>query len=387
MSRLKSRLALAALVSCAVPVIVVACDGDDTLARSLPDAASNTDTQPPLDSSNDVLVADASARAKVVIVHAAPDVPAIRVCFAVGTKPDGSDVAIVPLPPLPDQSVGAQPFPGIFPGTGGVFPDLGVDLSTKVVVPYVIIASAVKDDVRNDAGPPKLSCSELLSNGPNSLPGTAYFKLPLLPAGTFGVGKTLLLAATGCLPNEAQGAALCGADYDTSLGNVALRRYELDRTVSATGSQIGVQVAHLSSAIEGKLKGAVNAALIGPVDASAGDAFVEPFANNAHFADLAPKLAAAVALQDPLQTAFFASVQNPDSGAPLANVVVPLALVYQTTTGQSSGADQYFKTGANYTFVIVGDPTESSFLDAGGFNSKSLHFLAFPSDPPTKTYP
>ncbi len=379
---LKSRLALAA---CALPLFVAACDGDDTPARSLSDARA--DTQQPVDGSTDAIVEDAGQRAKVVIVHAAPDVPAIRVCFAVGTKADGSDVAIVPLPPLPDQVISPQPFPGIFPGTGGVFPDLGVDLSAKVVVPYIIFASAVKDDVRSDAGPPKLGCSELLSNGPNSLPGTAYFKLPLLLAGTFGTGKTLLLAATGCLPNDTQGAALCGAGYDTTLGNVALKRYELDRAVTASGSQIGVQVAHLSSPVEGKLQGPVNAALIGPVDASAGDAFVEPFANNVHFGDLAPKPAAAVALADPLQTALFASVQNPDSGAPLANVVVPLSVVYQTTTGQSSGADQYFKTGANYAFVIVGDPTEPTFLDAGGFNGKSLHFLAFPSDPPTKTYP
>ncbi len=364
-----------------------ACDGDDTPARTLPDAAGMQDTSP-LDSTTDgPIVPDSGPRAKLVLVHAGPDVPAVRVCFAVGTKIDGSDVAIVPIPPLPDQITGAQPYPGVFPGTGGVFPDLGVDLSARVIIPYVIIASAVKDDVRSDAGPPKLNCAELLSNGPNALPSPAYLKLPLIPAGTLATGKTLLLAATGCLPNDPQGAALCGANYDSTLGNVALRIFELDNKSTATAAQIGTQLMHLSSAVEGKLQGSITASLIGPVDASAGDAFVLPMTTNVHFGDLSPKTAIALALTNVDQTALFVSVQNPDSGAPLQNVVVPLSLVYQTTTGQSSGADQYFKTGANYTFVVLGDPAEPNQLDSGTFNGKSLHFLAFPSDPPVKSYP
>ena len=371
----------------AAALAIGACDGDDTPARTLPDASAVPDTSTVSEASADVAQPDSGARAKVVLVHASPDVPAVRVCLAVGSKADGSDAVIVPLPPLPDQAAAGQPYPGVFPGTGGVFPDLGVDLSAKVVVPYLVLASAVKDDARSDAGPAKLSCAELLSSGPNALPSPAYLKLPLLPAGTLASNTTLLLAATGCLPNDPQGAALCGAGYDSTVGNVALRRFTLDNKPTATAGQLGAQVLHLSSATEGKLAGPVSASLIGPVDAAAGDAFVEPITTNAHYGDLAPKAALAVGLGDVIQTAFFASVQNPDSGAPLANVVVPLPLVYQLTTGQAAGADQYFKGGANYAFVIVGDPTESALTDAGAFNAKSLHFLGFPSDPPVVHYP
>lgn len=386
MTRSRWVLAASLVLGGAFALAMDGCDGDDTPAKTLPvDSGNPSDTLPPGDSSLDVIAPpDSGAHAKILLVHASPDVPAVRVCFAVGTKADGSDAVVVPIPPLPDRINGADPYPGVFPGTGGAFPDLGVDLSTKVIVPYVIIASAVKDDVRSDAGPPKLQCAELLGNGPNALPGTAYLKLPLLPAGTLASGKTLLLAATGCLPNEPQGAALCGASYDAIIGNVALGLYELDTKVVASSTQVGAQLLHLASPVEGKLQAPMSASILGP-DASIVNG--EPITSSAHFGDLAPKTAAVVALADPTHSALFVSIPNPDAGAPLANVAVPLPLVYQITTGESIGVDQYFKGASNLVFVAVGDPTEPTFLDAGTFNGKSLHFLAFPSDPPVKSYP
>ena len=42
-----------------------------------------------------------------------------------------------------------------------VVDDLGIDLSTKVVVPYVVIASTVSTDVHSDAGPAPSTCATL----------------------------------------------------------------------------------------------------------------------------------------------------------------------------------------------------------------------------------
>jgi hypothetical protein len=60
---------------------------------------------------------------------------------------------------------------------------------------------------------------------------------------------------------------------------------------------------------------------------------------------------------------------------------IPLPLVYEATTGQSTGENAYFAPGVNYTFVFLGDPRAGATLDGGVFNGYSLHALAFPNDP------
>lgn len=374
----------------------LACDGDDTPAGVLPDgAAVDTQAQPDTSLSDAAPSFDAGPHAKAILVHASPDLPAVRVCLAIGSKADGSDAVIVPLPPLPDRTVSPAPYPGLFPGTGGALPDLGFDLSGKVVVPYVLLAEPLASDARTDAGPPPFNCAELLNPGGDaSLTAGSFLKLPPVAAGTFASGKTKLVAVTGCIANEPKGSALCGASYNVLQGNVGLTVFDLDRAALASASQVGLQVAHLSAPTEGEIQGGpsvgIAAGLAGPLDAAAGDAFVEPVAIGVHYGEIGPSTATRVGLASVDETLFAINVLSPDGGVPLAGFGVPLSLVYTATTGQVSGASSYFATGANYTFVVVGDPAEPAFLDAGGlpvFNGRTLHFLAFPNDPVVGTYP
>jgi hypothetical protein len=46
-----------------------------------------------------------------------------------------------------------------------------------------------------------------------------------------------------------------------------------------------------------------------------------------------------------------------------------------------TGENTYFAPGANYTFVVLGDPRASTIVDGGLFNGYSLHALAFPNNP------
>ncbi|MGK4864712.1 hypothetical protein ACSMCR_24290, partial [Salmonella enterica] len=77
--------------------------------------------------------------AKIQLVNAATSfgpsnpVGALRVCYGLGPT------ALAPLPPLPDRtSSPAQPYPGVYIGTGGAVQTTGADLTTVPIVPYLM---------------------------------------------------------------------------------------------------------------------------------------------------------------------------------------------------------------------------------------------------------
>ncbi len=380
-------------LSAAAGAALLSCDGDDTPPATFPDASADvvasdvTTDAPDVDGGSD---ADAGARAKVILVHASPDVPAVRVCFAIGTKNDGSDAVLAPFPPLPDKAVGAQPYPGVFPGTGGTLPDLGQDLSGKVVVPYAVLASKVSTDVATDGGIAPVACDSLIAGDGGLTPGVDYIPLPPIPAGTLKPDTTLLLAATGCFPTAVDSkasAALCGADYDTQKGNVAIKGFVLDRAV-ADAQKTGTQAAHLSSQVQGLLQGGnATGITVGVIVADAGG--YQPVTSNADpvaYGQIKPAPASALSLPPASSAELSLGVLDPDGGPALSVVDVPFASIYTATTGQTQGADQYFVAGANFTFVILGDPTQPFVTDAG-VNGYGLHVLAFPNNPPVAKYP
>jgi hypothetical protein len=381
------RLVLALSVPVAAIATIAACDGDDTPPYTFPDA-SKADVSAP-DATADTGAPDSGGpRAKVIVAHASPDLPPVRVCFALGAKSDGSDAVLAPVPPLPDAIVGAQPYPGLFPGTGSALPDFA-DLTSVVVVPYVIVAEKVKTVVR-DGGGALATCDALLSADAGLVAGGDYFKLPPLPAGTFGAGKTLLVAATGCLPavfDPAADAASCGGDYSALLGNVSLTTFELDRK-AVDAAKLGAQVAHLSPAVQGKLQqNAPTGVTVGFANVPDAGTFYVPIAQGVRYKQLAPQLALATPIANADLTALSVSVLDPDGGAPLATYVSSLASVAVASGGDlDASAAATFKNGANYTFVVVGDPSAPATFD-GGANGRTLHVIAFPSDPTVPKYP
>jgi hypothetical protein len=292
-------------------------------ATVMPDGPAMTDAPP------DVFV----PQVKVLVVHASPNLPAIRLCFAVGSKPDGSDATFVDAPPFPD--------PRVDPGGAFVLPKIG-DLS-GVVVPYAINATKATG---------QSSCASVLALDAGLVPGGDYQKLAPIPAGTIAGMKTVLLAVTGCLGTTFDAnasAARCGSDFSPLLGNLAMRAFELDR--SPHNGQLGVQLAHLSPPLS-----TVAAALKNAPDAS--PIFIAPIATSVRYLETKPTPAAAVVIPSVQSTVISVDVLDPDGGVnPIATYTFPLP------------GDAGIINGANTTFTLLGEP------DSG------LRVIALPNDP------
>ncbi len=350
-------------VACVVLAFSFGCDsGDDTPAKFF-DASTDSTDDAPTDAATDAPTEASTAHAKIVAVHASPDLPAVRFCFGLGVQNDGSQAVIAPIPALPQTPLA--------PGAGAVLPDLG-DFS-NAVTPYAVMASKITGNA---------TCDQLI--GPLGA-GSDYFALPTIKNGTFASGTTHLVALTGCLSQSADALAdltTCGPTWDASKGNLALDVLALDHVV-ANSQRFGAQIAHVASPAAGVWAGlygstAVSARLH-PLDGGAD----EPIADSVALGALAPPNAASLAMPSVDETSLVVAPVNPDGGAPPTQASIPLPLVYEATTGQATGEKAYFAPGVNYTFVFVGDPRVATTVDGGAFNGYSLHALAFPNDPAT----
>jgi hypothetical protein len=335
-----------------LPGLLVGCGGDDTPSKYHDATVMETSMEAASDASVD--------RGKVLLVHASPNFPAVRWCFAAGLKADGSDAVPLAATPLPDTGQG---FPQLAPGAGFVLPDIG-DLS-GVVVPYAIDANKIKTTIR------PTTCAAVL---PQLVLGGDYQRLGPIPAGTFAPGKTVLAALTGCLPTAFDPGAnvvRCGGDFNPLAGNLSLRTFDVDRTGSM--GKIGAQLAHLSAPLSGSTS---NAGLdVGFRNApDAGTIFYVQVASSVKYGHLEPPSAAQVQLPSPSQSAV--SVGIPDLDGGFSVFTFPLSDV---AAWSGSTADQWFASGASYTFVLSGQP------DAG--DGGELHVIALPSDPTVPKYP
>jgi hypothetical protein len=198
--------------------------------------------------------ANTPVHAKVILVHAAPGAPAVRVCFAQGQQDDGSDKSVAAFTALPDKISSIPPYgtegPGIYPGTGGPFPDLA-DLSQIAITPYIVLASKIANQTA-DAGLNELTCDKLIGGDGKGVDGglvknVDFFELATVAKGKFTPETTFLFALTGCLP-DAGSPQECGSGTGLSVGISTL-----DRSVpSAAGANgFGVQFENRSSALEG----------------------------------------------------------------------------------------------------------------------------------------
>jgi hypothetical protein len=299
--------------------------------------------------------------AKLLAVHASADLGAIRLCFGLGVQNDGSDSKVAAITPVPKAP--------IVPGVGSALPDLGMDLSMKAVIPYVLLASSI--------GTSAQTCDALVQS---LAAGTDYFALPIIKNGVLANNTTFMLAIAGCMPSSLDPSGdptTCGTDYDANKGNISAGVFSLDRVIANT-SRFGAQVVHASSAASGvwfTLYGThAITGLLHPFDGGAD----EIIASGIPYLQIAPPNAASLSMPVVDQTAFVVSSDNGDAGGSTA---IPLPLVYEATTGQATGENAYFVPGVNYAFVVTGDPRAPTTLDGGVFNGYSLHVLAFPTDP------
>lgn len=331
--------------------------------------------------------------AKLITVHASPQLWGIRFCFAV----NGS---VTPLPPLPHDPA-TQPatlgYPGIPPGAGGAVPFAGTDLTPLTITPYIIDAYAIRTHFKGET-PSEKKCSDLIGpdGGVGITEGTDYWKLGDIPANTFQHNRTYMLVLEGCTKDANFGStglttAMCGSGWNATSGNLTAKVYGLDR---ATGAKMGAQFVHASPILMVPHPGGAIGSLATVAGLPDGGTLVDiinltPATNGGN---IEPATATQVTGANVATTYLSMSLIESDAGIG-ANPLLPISAVEMLTTGLAPDGGSMYKAGGNYTFVMVGDPMRIAdggpSLDPDGGAPKatagagySFHALGFPNNPP-----
>jgi hypothetical protein len=394
-SLLKVGLGVLALASFGVAASMVGCSDGGSTSDAGPDVAQQDNYVPPQDSGGMDGGGDADAAAplaKLILVHASPELGPIRVCFAVNGTP-------TPLPALPHELSPAQqmamlPFPGIYPGTGGAFPSTGTDVTPLKITPYVMNASSIKTHIKGEM-PSEKVCSDMLDPdaGLNLTEGTDYWKLADIPANTFQHGKTYILILEGCTKNAGALAQRCGATWNANTGNLEAKIFQVDNV--ATMGKTGAQYIQASAIVDGPFapKGVIGS-MATQGGAPDGGLLLEIINTTpATYSNVQPAMkATALTPPDVAKSAVVSTFVQGDGGLG-PSFALPVSIIEQLTTGYPPDGGTMYVAGQNFTFVLVGDPTRNpdgtNFVPNpdGGFPQVSvnrgyaMHLLGFPNDP------
>jgi hypothetical protein len=372
----------------------------------------------------DAAKVDAGSAAKLTFVNGATDLGpgvnengpsgingAVRFCFETAVPPTALSVG--PYPPLPDRKP-TLASPGIPYGTGGTFPSFGLDLSNRILKPYIMSAKALRTGgiLNPDDGTPGTTCDEIVGatkKKGNFVENTDFWILDEIPAGTLLKEKAYVGVLTGCAGDSTLNpGTTCGAGFTPGgakgRGNLKITIYETNR-VPVDAAKLGVQFLHASpqtNAVFGPGGAAPRDLTPGFVDAPDGGSFDASTYTPAVSAPIVLNtLTPALGVTGTQDTDFFALNQTGGSNnTPLA----PLGLrSINALSGFGEVATTIYKDGKNFVFIAVGDPTAGAgnfpFQNGDGgfgasnpdggdlkFNTRFFHFLAFPTDPVIEPY-
>lgn len=393
---LRYGLASFTLMGAACGMFLVAC-GDDDSSPATPKGDSGADSTVEPDTG----VADAAPdapkdtrpNAKLQLVNAATDfgpsnpIGALRVCYGLGPT-----AALAPLPPLPDRkSSDAQPFPGVYIGTGGAVQGTGADLTTVAITPYILNAKTLADRglVKPDAGGAGTSCTDLFGAdaGGELKEGVDYWKLPVIPENTFVKDKSFILVLTGCAGDSTLAAAKCGEGFTTGApgnGNLKVTVYEVDRATAIDADKIGTQFIHASAAGESFLAAQPGGGL------KVVPGYMTDGANPASFKGInADGGSSPVATGEKTELAQVSGVNVAQDSFTANPNVAPIAIKLTTIQLASYGGNVpdggEYRNGAAFTFIALGDPEQPPVV-GGNPNTKTFHYIALPNDPVNEVY-
>jgi hypothetical protein len=191
--------------------------------------------------------------AKIYVAHASETAPAVRFCFGVSTAPDGGTISVVSQFFAEPQSASAGlPYPGVFPGTGGLLDDHGIDLSTFNIAAFAIDAKQLAMDTADGGrdGGPERNCQQLIgANGAGGdlTLGTDYWSLGIIPSGTLAKGTAWVFAITGCPPGAPTAEIpFCGMGYDPASSNLGFTPFQIDSVSTVSSTKMGAQLVQAS---------------------------------------------------------------------------------------------------------------------------------------------
>jgi hypothetical protein len=228
-------------------------------SSGMPDTGGGGDTSTPPGDSGEA-GPTSNKHAQIFVVHASETAPPLRFCFAIPKNDAGAVTVVSSFFADPSTAAPGLPFPGVFPGTGGLLSDHGVDLSMLTIAAFGIDATKITMDTA-DGGPDggaERNCAQLLGsdglgsagNGGGALTaGTDFWPLGVITAGTLAHGTSWVYAITGCPPGASSAhQPFCGAGYDATKGNLGFTAFQLDSTSTVASGKMGAQLVHASQA-------------------------------------------------------------------------------------------------------------------------------------------
>ncbi len=296
----------------------------------------------------------------LAVVHAA-DVFDFRVCFATSNTADGATFDVLDGNPLPEDPQHPMPqanYPGIGRGNGAIVtPDLPTSNRT-FVIPFLIDALALTKHAGDDCKK-ILECSGIACiQSPSE-----RVKLPGLDSADLAGGGTRLLAVRG------SGATL------------AMTVIHVDGA-AAGGVGIGGQLAHLAPTLP---------RLVATYGAADGGVSL----GSATFGTAGPAIRTLTRPDDAKGMGQYGSqgialaLAGPEDGGVDAGPTSPFYFSSLAAIQQASDPalppNELFKPGANYVFVVTGDPTVPKTIDGGAnpdYAGRGLHVIAIRSSAP-----
>jgi hypothetical protein len=310
--------------------------------------------------------------AKVQFVNAATtSMGATRICFGLGSHADGSDAAVWPAPAFPHDDTHPMPgttWPGIAVGASTTMPEVGDLLRQKSLTVFALEADKLKTDVSSSMT--ERTCDTLIGSagqGGVLTPDIDFRRLGTFPVGLFGIGDSFVIAFFDCEPGDA-GPIAC-----RSSSPLAMAVVRLDTSVPDSAKN-GVAVAHLSTPLWNPLSVGVDVSL-----ALCGQP--APIATAVVFGQARPSISVQLSglATTPCDVLTFDTRQL-DAGVTFASNPHPLARIAALSDGLT------FAPGANYTFVVLGDPsapeaTLPTGADNPQYDGRGVHVIVLANDP------
>jgi hypothetical protein len=302
----------------------------------------------------------------LLLVNASPDFGAMYLCLS--TQLITPNVLPSALPLFPQNMGGALYYRAAPPYDA-------VDLTTFDISLYGVSpqVAATASGTLSGGG---AGCADLVTSSQASLLGTIL-------AGTLAHEASYLVAIVGCVSHDDAGS-VCGARDDAGSGNLALQISRVDNTTAAPEGGIGVQFAQASTAWE-----AVALAYSGSYGGTIGEIYdagpIQLVGTTSFAAGPVPNIAAATTeLVDP-HAVFMTVALLADGGQSglATGWSVPEIQAFSygiDDEGLLISPPGGFLTNGNWTFVLVGDPSQAAFVD-GGLNPGFAHVISLPNQP------
>jgi hypothetical protein len=311
----------------------------------------------------------------VILLHASPSLPSLRLCWAPTDPTVPVDATALPFPS--SSAMPASNYAGI-PVGGAVWADPTATqaLATGGYTLYALRAKPIADSTT--------PCHELVCSGTGSgclMPNADYWRVGALTPGQLRTGATNVVAIGGCLPlfdDPSASGARCGPTWSTASGNLHVDTISFYDTLAGDGGPLMVQAAQLSPGLAA-LEGAGATTLsFGTQDG--GQIEVARLHDEGDVEPLSPMPLMLPTTASPFDDVGFAvDVVGADAGA-AGHVWMSLAQAQELVLPQEDPTT-YYRLGGTYVVAVLGDPNAPHAYSAGGmpYDGTGLHLLVLPA--------